>query len=31
MISAEKKENLSERSYNINSQDATKVIKKEYT
>ena len=27
MISAEKNENLSKRSYNINSQDATKVIK----
>ena len=31
MISAEKNKNLSERSYNINSQDVTKVIKKEYT
>ena len=31
MISAEKNKNLSERSYNINSQDPTKVIKKERT
>ena len=31
MISAEKYKNLSERSYNINSQDVTKVIKKERT
>ena len=31
MISAEKNENLSERSYNVNSQDVSKVIKKEYT
>ncbi len=31
MISAEKYKNLSERSYNINSQDLTKVIKKERT
>ena len=31
MISAENNENLSERSYNINSQDVTKVIKKEDT
>lgn len=31
MISAEKYKNLSERSYNINLQDVTKVIKKERT
>ena len=31
MISAEKNKNLSERSYNINSQVPTKVIKKEHT